>query len=396
MSADIREQIRERALAEGFDACGFADAAASADDAAALAAFLKRGWHGDMDWMARRRPELGGGNPRGNPQALMPGARSAIALALNYGPDYRSGRDPLDVLARPDAGAIATYAQTRRDYHDVAKKKLKRLARWLADGFGAEVKVFVDTAPVMEKPLAARTRLGWQGKHTNLVSRQFGSWLFLGEILTSLALPPDLPDADHCGSCRACMDACPTGAIPEPYRLDATRCISYLTIEHKGMIAPGLMARMGNRIYGCDDCLAVCPWNKFAAPATEPEFRPRPELAAPALADLAGLDDAAFRAMFAGSPIKRTGRARFLRNVLIAIANGADAGHRRVVAELAADADPLVRETAHWALAKLDGAGPGNDHPGNDHPGNDHPGNALPGDNQSGLDVTQAEEAMRS
>ncbi|MEK9753673.1 MAG: tRNA epoxyqueuosine(34) reductase QueG [Rhodospirillaceae bacterium] len=348
MSTEIRERIREKALEQGFDACGFAAAEASANDMAALAAFVAKGWHGDMDWMARLRPELGGGNPRGNPQALMPAARTAIVLGLNYGDGDAPGDD-----------AIAVYARTRRDYHDVMKKKLKRQARWIGEAFAAEVKVFVDTAPVMEKPLAARAGLGWQGKHTNLVSRAFGSWLFLGEILTTLDLPPDLPEADHCGSCRACIDACPTGAIPEPYRLDATRCISYLTIEHKGAIRPELMERMGGHVYGCDDCLAACPWNKYASPAAEPEFAPRPALARPSLAELAGLDDAGFRELFAGSPIKRTGRARFLRNVLVAIGNGGDEAHRPAVARLAADADPLVRETALWALAKLDGADTG-------------------------------------
>jgi epoxyqueuosine reductase len=378
MNADIREEIRRRALQDGFDACGFTAADASADDIAALNAFLNKGWHGDMTWMARQRPELGGGNPRGNPRALMPDARTAIVLAINYGP---GGMDE----APPGSGAIAAYAQTRRDYHDVVKKNLKRLAGWIAENFTAEVKVFVDTAPVMEKPLAARAGIGWQGKHTNLVSRRFGSWLFLGEILTTLALPPDMPEADHCGNCRACIDACPTGAIPEPYRLDATRCISYLTIEHKGMIAPELMANMGGHVYGCDDCLAACPWNKYETAAVEPAFQPQPAFAAPALAELARLDDDGFRARFVGTAIKRTGRSRFLRNVLIAIGNGGDAGLRADAERLAADEDALVRETARWTLAKLDGGAPRD----NDH-GDNHQG-----DNHSGPGVTQGEGNMR-
>jgi epoxyqueuosine reductase len=378
MNADIREEIRRRALQDGFDACGFTAADASADDIAALNAFLNKGWHGDMTWMARQRPELGGGNPRGNPRALMPDARTAIVLAINYGP---GGMDE----APPGSGAIAAYAQTRRDYHDVVKKNLKRLAGWIAENFTAEVKVFVDTAPVMEKPLAARAGIGWQGKHTNLVSRRFGSWLFLGEILTTLALPPDMPEADHCGNCRACIDACPTGAIPEPYRLDATRCISYLTIEHKGAIQPALMDRMGGHVYGCDDCLAACPWNKYETAAVEPAFQPQPAFAAPALAELARLDDDGFRARFVGTAIKRTGRSRFLRNVLIAIGNGGDAGLRADAERLAADEDALVRETARWTLAKLDGGAPRD----NDH-GDNHQG-----DNHSGPGVTQGEGNMR-
>jgi epoxyqueuosine reductase len=373
MNADIREEIRRRALQEGFDACGFTAADASANDIAALDAFLKKGWHGDMAWMARQRPQLGGGNPRGNPRALMAEARTAIVLAINYGPG--GGAE-----VPPGSGAIAAYAQTRRDYHDVVKKKLKRLAGWIADSHGAGVKVFVDTAPVMEKPLAARAGIGWQGKHTNLVSRRFGSWLFLGEILTTLALPPDKPETDHCGNCRACIDACPTGAIPESYRLDATRCISYLTIEHKGAIQPDLMARMGSHVYGCDDCLAACPWNKYEAAPAEPALQPQPEFAAPTLGELARLDDDGFRARFAGTAIKRTGRARFLRNVLIAIGNEGDAGMRAEAERLCADANPLVRETARWALAKLDGAVAGVNHQG---------------DNHSGPGVTQGEGNLR-
>jgi len=342
---DIKTEIIDRARAEGFDAVGFTSATASPADRAGLAAFLKQGRAGDMDWLARADGR------RGDLQAMMPAARTAIVLAMNYGPKG----DPLAALQRRDRGTVSVYAQAAKDYHDVVKKRLKRLGRWLAETHGGDLKVFVDTAPVMEKPLAARAGVGWQGKHSNLVSREFGSWLFLGEIVTSLDIPPDLPDADHCGSCTRCMDICPTDAIPEPYRLDATRCISYLSIEHKGAIAPDLMANMGNHIYGCDDCLTVCPWNKFAAPTSEPAFLPRPELTQPRLRDLSELDDAGFRQLFAGSPIKRTGRDRFVRNVLIAIANSGDVALRPAAERLADDASPLVAETARWAIARLDG-----------------------------------------
>lgn len=353
MVADLRDEIRRKALEEGFDAVGFASAEADPADRQALQAFLNKGWHGDMAWMAEWRD--GRASPRGDAKALMAEARSVIVLGINYGPEV----DPMAVLGQPAAGAVSVYARAQRDYHDVVKKRLKRLGRWLAETHGpADLKVFVDTAPVMEKPLAARAGLGWQGKHSNLVSRRFGSWLFLGEIFTTLDLPPDLPEPDHCGSCRACMDACPTAAIPEPYRLEATRCISYLTIEHKGAIAPELMAAMGNHIYGCDDCLAVCPWNKFAAPTAEPKFRPRDDLQAPELAALAALDDAAFRGLFAGSPIKRTGRDRFTRNVLIAIANSGLAALRPSVEKLLGDPAPLVAEAARWALARLEARPP--------------------------------------
>jgi epoxyqueuosine reductase len=267
---------------------------------------------------------------------------------MNYGPR----QNPLATLARGDRGAISVYAQGR-DYHDVAKKRLKALGRWLVESYGCEVKVFVDTAPVMEKPLAERAGIGWQGKHTNLVSRRHGSWLFLGEIFTTLALPPDGAETDHCGSCHKCLDVCPTGAFPAPYRLDARRCISYLTIEHKGHIAREFREPMGNRIYGCDDCLAVCPWNKYATRTKEYAFAPRPELTAPKLADLAKLDDAAFRKMFAGSAIKRTGRARFVRNVLIALGNAGDANQAPLITGLIADPSPLVRAMAVWALSRL-------------------------------------------
>ena len=280
----------------------------------AWASFWTAGHHGDMDWMADRAPW------RADPQAMWPDARSVIVLGLNYGPEH----DPLEILARKDRAAISAYAQGD-DYHDVLKTKLKALAGYIFQTHGAQVKVFVDTAPVMEKPLAQKAGLGWQGKHTNLVSREFGSWLFLGSIFTTLVLPADAPEQDHCGNCHACLDICPTKAFPEPYRLDARRCISYLTIENKGPIPREFRAALGNRIYGCDDCLAVCPWNKFAARAAEARLQARQELQAPPLAMLAALDDTAFRALFRKSPVKRIGRDRFLRNVMVAIGNSNDA-----------------------------------------------------------------------
>jgi epoxyqueuosine reductase len=285
---------------------------------------------------------------RGDPRALWPQVHSVIMLGLNYD----QGGDPLAILRRRDRGAISTYAQAD-DYHDVIKPRLKALARWLTAEAGGDVKVFVDTAAVMEKPLAGAAGLGWQGKHTNLISRQFGSWLFLGAIFTTLDLPPDAPESDHCGSCRACLDVCPTAAFPEPYRLDARRCISYLTIEHKGPIPRELRAPMGNRIYGCDDCLAVCPWNKFARAGREMKLAARGELRAPRLADLARLDDAAFRKLFAKSPVKRTGRDRFVRNVLIAIGNSSDAALAAEALRLLTDSSTLVRGAAVWALSRL-------------------------------------------
>jgi epoxyqueuosine reductase len=285
---------------------------------------------------------------RGDPRALWPQVRSVIMLGLNYD----QGGDPLAILRRRDRGAISTYAQAD-DYHDVIKPRLKALARWLTAEAGGDVKVFVDTAAVMEKPLAGAAGLGWQGKHTNLVSRQFGSWLFLGAIFTTLDLPPDAPETDHCGSCRACLDVCPTVAFPAPYRLDARRCISYLTIEHKGPIPRELRAPMGNRIYGCDDCLAVCPWNKFARAGREMKLAARGELRAPPLAELARLDDAAFRKLFAKSPVKRTGRDRFVRNVLIAIGNSGDAALAAEALRLLTDPSTLVRGAAVWALSRL-------------------------------------------
>ena len=285
---------------------------------------------------------------RGNPRALWPEVGSVIMLGLNYGQDS----DPLAMLRRRDRGAISVYARGD-DYHDIIKPRLKALARWLTAQAGGDAKVFVDTAAVMEKPLAAAAGIGWQGKHTNLVSRQFGSWLFLGAIFTTLELPPDTPEIDHCGSCHACLDICPTAAFPAPYRLDARRCISYLTIEHKGPIPRELRAPIGNRIFGCDDCLAVCPWNKFAQAGRENKLAARPELTAPHLADLARLDDAAFRQLFSKSSLKRTGRTRFVRNVLIAIGNSGDAALAPEAIRLLDDPSPLVRGAAVWALSRL-------------------------------------------
>jgi epoxyqueuosine reductase len=295
-----------------------------------------------MDWMQTTADR------RGDPQQLWPQARSIIMLGMNYGPD----EDPLAVLAQRERGGISVYARGE-DYHELIKTKLKTLARWLIATAGGDVKVFVDTAAVMEKPLAASAGLGWQGKHTNLVSRDYGSWLFLGAIFTTLELPPDAAESDRCGTCRACLDICPTAAFPEPYRLDATRCISYLTIEHKGPIPRELRPLMGNRIYGCDDCLAVCPWNKFAQQGREAKLSAREALRAPRLADLARLDDAAFRALFSKSPVKRVGRNRFVRNVLIAIGNSSDPSLSAEAKRLLDDPSPLVRGAAVWALGRL-------------------------------------------
>ena len=335
--------IRDHALGLGFDAVGFAPAASRREVRRNLRQFLGEGRYGDMGWLAAHEAR------RSSPDALWPEARTVIALAMSYGP----AGDPLDLLSRKERGAVSVYARTARDYHDVVKRRLKRLARWLVEASGAAVKVFVDTAPVMEKPAAAAAGLGWQGKHTNLVSRRHGSWLFLGEVFTTLALEPDAPHEDRCGSCRACLDACPTEAFTAPYRLDPRRCISYLTIEHKAPIPHEFRRAIGNRIYGCDDCLAVCPWNKFAARAREPGLLPRIELAAPELADLAGLDEAGFREVFAGSPVKRTGRSRFLRNVLIAVGNSGDAALAPAAAQALDDPAALVRGAAVWALGEL-------------------------------------------
>jgi epoxyqueuosine reductase len=339
---DLKAEFVRRVRAEGFDAVGIAspDAIGRAGDR--LAAFLAAGMHGDMDWLAAREGR------RRDPKALWPEVRSIAMLGMNYGPDT----DPLAMLGERSRGAISVYARGR-DYHDVIKGKLKTLGGWLQRESGEGVKVFVDTAPVMEKPLAEAAGIGWQGKHTNLVSRDLGSWLFLGAIFTAAELPPDEPEADHCGSCRACLDICPTDAFPAPYRLDARRCISYLTIEHKGHVPREFRAPMGNRIYGCDDCLAVCPWNKFAAAAREAKFAGNAMTGGAPLAELLRLDDAGFRAAFAGTAVKRTGRNRFIRNVLIAAGNSGDGGLLPQVRTLMADDSPLVRAMAVWAASRL-------------------------------------------
>jgi epoxyqueuosine reductase len=328
----------------GFDCIGVTDPEAIAHAGPYFREFLEAGAHGEMDWLAAH-PER-----RSDPRALWPGVRSIIMLGVNYGPD----EDPLEILKKRDCGAISAYAQGD-DYHDLIKKRLKALARWLVAATGDEVKVFVDTAAVMEKPLAQAAGLGWQGKHTNMVSREFGSWLFLGAIFTASDLPRDEPDVDHCGSCTACQDICPTAAFPAPYKLDARRCISYLTIENKGPIPHEFRKAIGNRIYGCDDCLAVCPWNKFAQAGREAKLAARAELRAPRLVDLVRLDDGAFRALFAKSPVKRIGRDRFVRNVLIAIGNSGDASMAREAERLLGDENPLVRGAAVWALSQLIG-----------------------------------------
>jgi epoxyqueuosine reductase len=350
--ARLRADLETEARRLGFAAFGIAAASEDAQSAGRLAGWLAEGMHGSMAWMEARADQ------RRSPQALWPEARSVIALGMSYAP----AADPLALDAHRSRGRISAYAQGA-DYHDVVKKALKALARWLVAEAGAHglgeigVKVFTDTAPVLEKPLAAAAGLGWQGKHTNLVSREHGSWLFLGEIYTTLDLAPGPPEDDHCGSCRACQDACPTDAFPGPYRLDARRCISYLTIEHKGPIPHEFRQAIGNRIYGCDDCLAVCPWNKFAATArTHRAFLPRAELAVPRLTELLALDDAGFRRLFAGSPIKRIGRGRFVRNCLIAAGNSGDAGLLGQVEALRRDPDPVVAEAADWAAARLSGS----------------------------------------
>ena len=339
---EARDTIRAFASACGFEAVKFARAGEADQASEHLATFLAEGRHGAMDWMARNADR------RAAPKSLWPEAKSVIVLGANYGPAI----DPREQLARKSNGAISVYAQGD-DYHDVLKTKLKQLGGFVAERFGADVKVFIDTAPVMEKPLAQAAGLGWQGKHTNLVSREFGSWLFIGSVFTTLKLEPDAPEQDHCGECRRCLDACPTNAFTAPYRIDARRCISYLTIEHKGHIPREFRAAMGNRIYGCDDCLAVCPWNKFASVAHEARLHARAELQNPRLADLARLDDASFRAIFKGSPIKRIGRDRFVRNVLIAIGNSGDASLAIEAERLLADSSPLVRAAAVWALKQL-------------------------------------------
>ncbi|MER9338159.1 tRNA epoxyqueuosine(34) reductase QueG [Mesorhizobium sp. M0293] len=341
-AAKLRALIDAEARRAGFDAVAVTSPDAIPLAPARLAEFVADGFHGSMDWIAETLPR------RGAPTVLWPQVRSIIVLAMNYGPDH----DPRGVLAKGDRGAISVYAQNR-DYHEVMKGRLKEIAGKIVARAGGDVKVFVDTAPVMEKPLAEAAGLGWQGKHTNLVSREHGSWLFLGTIFTTAELVPDRAEIDHCGSCRACLDVCPTDAFPAPYRLDARRCISYLTIENKGPIPHEFREKIGNRIYGCDDCLAACPWNKFARAASEAKLAARDDLREPPLDDLLRLDDAAFRAFFSGSPIKRIGRDRFIRNVLIAAGNSGDASLAGTVRALLSDASPLVRGAAIWALARL-------------------------------------------
>ena len=337
-------EIKAEAMRLGFAACGITHAGHDFSDR--LQAWLASGAHGDMAWMESRADQ------RAAPQTLWPDARSAILLGMSYAPQT----DPLALEAHPDRARISVYAQGQ-DYHDVVKKALKALARWIVDQSPSELKVFVDTAPVVEKPLAGEAGLGWQGKHSNLVSRSHGSWLFLGAIYTSLELEPDPAEPDHCGRCTACQTACPTNAFTAPYRLDARRCISYLTIEHKGPIPEEFRAAMGNRIYGCDDCLAVCPWNKFAnAAAANRAFFPRAELVAPRIADILQLDDASFRQVFSGSPIKRIGRDRMVRNACIAAGNSGDPTLRPLLTILCADASPVVQEAAQWAISALNAA----------------------------------------
>ena len=341
---DLKERVIARALEEGFVLARVCRPDAVPEVAERLEAFIEAGRHGQMGWMAERM------HWRSDPSALWPEARSVIMLAESYAPEH----DPLAVLERPDLGAVSVYAQGR-DYHDIVKKRLKRLGRWLIEEAGGEIKVFVDTAPVPEKALGQAAGLGWQGKHTNLVSRDWGNWAFVGSVFTTIELEPDAPEIDHCGSCRACLDVCPTNAFPAPYQLDARRCISYLTIEHKGPVDEALRPLLGNRIYGCDDCLAVCPWNKFAVAASD--IRYLGAVGAPPLAELAALEDTAFRARFSGSPIKRIGRDRFVRNVAYAIGNSACPELIPSVQALVDDADPAVADAARWAVTQLGATG---------------------------------------
>lgn len=342
MTGDLKATLLEAAHDAGFEAVRVTTPDRIGESGERLRVFLAEGRHGDMDWMAATADR------RANPQLLWSDVQSVIMLGFSYAP----ARDPLAALTMPGRGAISCYAQGQ-DYHDVVKAKLKRVASAFAAASGAEVKVFIDTAPLMEKPLAQAAGLGWQGKHTNLVSRRHGSWLFLGAILTTAEVAPDAAERDHCGRCRRCLDICPTAAFPAPYQLDARRCISYLTIEHKGHIPREFRRATGNRIFGCDDCLAVCPWNKFAKASRELRFRVRAEADHPPLADLLTLDDASFRKRFAGTPIKRTGRDRFVRNVLIAAGNSGDSSLVRQIESLLADASPLVRAMAVWASRQL-------------------------------------------
>ncbi len=344
--ADTRDRLKEKALSLGFDQFGVTSAEASDHIAAGLQEFVGKNYHGTMAWLADRL------HHRSSPKNLWPEARSAVMLAMNYGPKS----DPRLLLEERSSGNISVYARGK-DYHDIIKKRLKQMARWMVEEFNCELKVFVDTAPVPEKPLAAAAGLGWQGKHTNMVSREFGSWLFLGAIYTDMDLDRDAPHTDQCGSCRACLDACPTDAFPEPYKIDARRCISYLTIEHKGPIPVEFRNAMGNRIYGCDDCLAACPWNKFAQTASEAAFHARVELNAPSLSDLLTLDDPGFRQVFSGSPIKRIGRDRFVRNALIAAGNSGDQSLHKLAKGLVDDPSEVVADAAVWAVEELEKAG---------------------------------------
>lgn len=342
MTQTLKERLRAKSLEEGFAGFGVCRSDAVPELPARLQKFVDEGRHGQMGWMAERMTW------RSDPASLWGAAKSVVMLAEPYTPEH----DPLAVLEQRDRAAISVYAQNR-DYHDVVKKRLKRIGRWLVDQADCEIKVFVDTAPVMEKPLAAAAGLGWQGKHTNLLSRELGNWFFLGAIFTTAELEPDVAGIENCGSCTACLDVCPTDAFPAPFQLDARRCISYLTIEHKGPVPLDLRAKMGNRIYGCDDCLAVCPWNKFAAEAREIKYAARADLLAPPLRELAVLDDAAFRTMFSGSPIKRIGRDRFVRNVLYAIGNSGDGMLKNVAAGLVDDPSSEVADAAQWAVQRL-------------------------------------------
>lgn len=338
----LKARLWDVAQDAGFAKMGVCKPDAAPETAQRLSAFVDAGYHGQMSWMAERM------NWRGSPQDLWPECRSVIMLAEMYTPEH----DPRTVLSRPELGAISVYAQNK-DYHDVAKKRLKKVGRWLVEQGDIQIKVFVDTAPVMEKPLAQAAGLGWQGKHTNLLARDLGNWFFLGAIFTTAELEPDEAQTDNCGSCTACLDACPTDAFPAPFQLDARRCISYLTIEHKGPVAPELREKMGNHIYGCDDCLAACPWNKFAVAATEMKYAAREELKAPELAALVSFADASFRAHFSGSPIKRIGRDRFTRNVLYAIGNSGKPELKPHAQALLNDRDPVVRDAAEWAVGRL-------------------------------------------
>jgi epoxyqueuosine reductase len=338
--------VRSEAKALGFDLCRITRPDAIPEAKERLGEFIDAGRHGTMEWMAETRDR------RGDPRTLWSDVRSIVVFGLNYGPD----EDPREILTKPDKAAISVYARNR-DYHDIIKGRLKEIATRFAARAGADVKVFVDTAPVMEKPLAAAAGLGWQGKHTNLVSREHGSWLFLGSMFTTADLNIDAPEIDHCGSCRACLDICPTRAFPGPYQIDARRCISYLTIEHKGPIDPALRSQIGNRIYGCDDCLAACPWNKFAHEASEMKLQAREDLKEPSIEYLLGLNDAAFRTFFSGSPVKRIGRDRFIRNVLIAAGNSNDRRFVEQCRKLSEDPSPVVRGMAIWAVSRLLEAG---------------------------------------